>query len=62
MRESPELSIIIVSWNTREMLLDALRTFLPAPELSLEVIVVDNGSHDGSAEAVERTTSAQHPC
>lgn len=49
---SPALSIVIVSWNTRELLLDALATVLPLP-VPGEVIVVDNASADGSVEAVE---------
>lgn len=48
-----DLSIIIVNWNTRRMLLDCIasieRNVRPA---SSEVIVVDNGSTDGSADAV----------
>jgi len=47
------LSVVIVSWNTRELILEALRSFLPAFGLELEVIVVDNASADGSAEAIE---------
>jgi len=51
----PEVSVVIVSWNTREMLLDALKSFLPvSADVSAEVIVVDNASADGSAEAVEK--------
>ena len=44
---------MIVSWNTRELTLDALRSFLPAKDLALEVVVVDNASADGSADAIE---------
>ncbi len=49
-----DLSVIIVSWNTRELLLGCLRS-LPwrEPGLRLEVIVVDNASSDGSVAAVE---------
>jgi hypothetical protein len=47
------LSVVIVSWNTRELTLEALRSFLPADDLSLEVVVVDNASSDGSADAIE---------
>jgi N-acetylglucosaminyl-diphospho-decaprenol L-rhamnosyltransferase len=50
----PDLSIVIVSWNVREHLLNCLHAlFSPLLHdiLSLEVIVVDNASHDGSAEA-----------
>ena len=50
--EPLSVSIVIVSWNTREMLLDALRTVLPFRDVRGEVIVVDNDSQDGSADAV----------
>lgn len=50
----PDLSIVIVSWNVREHLVNCLGAlFSPGVRgnLKLEVIVVDNASHDGSAEA-----------
>ena len=50
---SPELSIVIVSYNARDDLgacLDSLAAHPPA--ISHEVVVVDNASTDGSAEAV----------
>lgn len=47
------LSIAIVNWNTRQMLLDALASIYDAPPaFPFEVIVVDNASPDGSAAAV----------
>jgi N-acetylglucosaminyl-diphospho-decaprenol L-rhamnosyltransferase len=47
------VSVIILSWNTRELLEKALRSLPPSNhEMSLDVIVVDNGSSDGSAEMV----------
>src|SRR5262245_6273201 len=50
---STPLSIVIVSWNTRELTLTALRSFLPAAAgQELEVVVVDNASADGSADAI----------
>jgi GT2 family glycosyltransferase len=50
---APDLSVIVLSWNTR----DLLRECLEAVErgkggLSVEVVVVDNGSSDGSADLV----------
>lgn len=51
-RRTP-LSVVIVSWNTRLLTLEALRSFLPARDLELEVVVVDNASADGSADAIE---------
>ena len=47
------MTIIIVNWNTRELLHDCLSSLEPAcPGLDFEVIVVDNNSSDGSAEMV----------
>jgi GT2 family glycosyltransferase len=49
----PTISIAIVNWNTRDLLLDALNSIYnddAAPEL--EVFVVDNNSSDGSADSV----------
>jgi len=49
-----ELSIIIVSWNTRELLAQALESaYDTVGDIACEVLVVDNGSTDGSAEMVE---------
>lgn len=49
------LSVIIVSWNTREVLRATLESLdEPLRALDHEVIVVDNASSDGSAEMVAR--------
>lgn len=51
----PRLSICIVSWNTRQLLLECLDSVFADPQASTwEVIVVDNGSGDGSPEAVRQ--------
>lgn len=48
-----QLSIIIVSWNVRELLRACLAAIEPGRDtLALEVIVVDGGSADGSPEMV----------
>ncbi len=44
----PDVSIVIVSWNTRDLLQDCLRTLRGSTGVSTEVFVVDNGSADGS--------------
>jgi len=51
------VSILIVNWNTRELVLECLAS-LPqqGSGLSYEVVVVDNGSVDGSGEALSRQT------
>jgi GT2 family glycosyltransferase len=50
----PELSVIIVNYNTRQLLADCLNSLLAAdaPAGGLEIIVVDNASTDGSVEMV----------
>jgi GT2 family glycosyltransferase len=49
----PEVSIIIVSWNAREYLIGCLMSLYEEDLPWAEIIVVDNGSSDGSPEAVE---------
>ena len=51
----PDLSILIVNWNTRQLLVDCLASLSATkPGIELEVIVVDNASTDGSADEVAR--------
>jgi hypothetical protein len=51
---NPKLSILIVSYNTREMTLDCLHSiFEQARSSDFEIVLVDNASTDGSAEAVK---------
>ena len=48
-----DVSVIIVSCNTRELTLEAVRSVLTRTSgLTFEIIVVDNGSTDGSASAI----------
>ncbi|HEX2973908.1 MAG TPA: glycosyltransferase family 2 protein [Tepidisphaeraceae bacterium] len=48
-----DVSILIVSYNTREMTLACLRSVYEQTHgISFDVLVVDNDSHDGSAEAI----------
>ena len=49
-----DVTVSVVSFNTRDLLRAALAAALASSGVSLEVIVVDNGSNDGSAEMVER--------
>lgn len=49
----PDLSVVIVNWNVRDLLYDTLASIKRASgELSVETIVVDSGSQDGSVEMV----------
>ncbi|MBW2272836.1 MAG: glycosyltransferase family 2 protein [Deltaproteobacteria bacterium] len=62
-----DLSVVVVNWNTRELLLRCLSALerelaclAEAGRLSSEILVVDNGSGDGSADAVaERCPGAR---
>ncbi len=52
-RYAVRLSILVVSYNTRELTLEALRSAIAEMRgTSYEIIVVDNASTDGSAEAI----------
>ncbi len=53
--EHPLLSIVIASWNTRELLRGLLLSIdKHRPGFPCEVIVVENGSSDGSRDTVAR--------
>jgi N-acetylglucosaminyl-diphospho-decaprenol L-rhamnosyltransferase len=54
----PDVTIAIVSFNTRELLAACLRSVFSTTNISFEVCVVDNGSADGSAEMVARDFTA----
>jgi len=47
-----DISVVIVNWNTRDLLLRCLRSiYATVREIPFEVWVVDNASSDGSVEA-----------
>ena len=52
----PDLTIVIVNWNTVGLLDDCLRSLgeHAATGMTREIIVVDNASHDGSVEHLRR--------
>lgn len=50
-----DLSIIMVSYNTKELTLDSLKSvFEQTKGVSFEIIVLDNNSRDGSLEAISQ--------
>ncbi|MDA8137056.1 MAG: glycosyltransferase family 2 protein [Desulfobacteraceae bacterium] len=51
-----DISFVIVNWNTRALLLQCVAAiYETVKSLSIEVIVVDNGSTDDSVQAVQNT-------
>ncbi|HEV8375038.1 MAG TPA: dolichyl-phosphate beta-glucosyltransferase [Candidatus Polarisedimenticolia bacterium] len=57
----PELSIVIPAYNEEERIvptLQAIAAFLRSSALRAEVLVVDDGSRDGTARCVEQLTGA----
>jgi GT2 family glycosyltransferase len=48
----PLVSALIVSHNTKDLLLQCLQTFFATADIPVEAVVVDNDSSDGSAAAV----------
>lgn len=51
----PGVSVVVVNWNTRDMVLRMLENLSPKGDhdgFDIELIVVDNDSSDGSAEAI----------
>jgi GT2 family glycosyltransferase len=48
----PDASIVIVSWNVRELLRDCIRSVQEETRRAHEIIVVDNDSKDGTADMV----------
>jgi hypothetical protein len=50
---APDLTVIVISYNTRDLTLAALRTlFETTRETPMHVVVLDNASSDGSADAI----------
>jgi GT2 family glycosyltransferase len=53
--DRPRVSVVMVNWNARQVMLAALRSLEAHPPLGRwEATVVDNGSADGSVEALGR--------
>lgn len=54
--QDPELTIIIVSYQTRDMTLACIRSILEqTPATRYEIVALDNASTDGSADAIRHS-------
>lgn len=50
----PEISIVIVTWNSELFIEDCLRSILKQIYKNWELIIVDNGSSDGTVDYIKR--------
>lgn len=55
---SPTVSVIVPTYNSRDLLLKAVDALHQQQGVTFELIIVDDGSRDGSFEAVRASTSA----
>ena len=59
-KRQQDLSIIIVSYNTADLIGNCLDSVLANDDLSMEVFVVDNGSNDQSVALVKKKYPTVH--
>lgn len=53
--QQPDVSIVFTNWNTRDFMRDCINSVVEKTQgLTYEIIVVDDGSTDGSAEMLQR--------
>jgi N-acetylglucosaminyl-diphospho-decaprenol L-rhamnosyltransferase len=56
MKPSPQVAVVVVSYNTRDLLISCLSSVIESTRpADVEIVVVDNASNDGSLEAVRQT-------
>jgi GT2 family glycosyltransferase len=55
---NPVISVIVVTWNRRGLFRACLESLARQTHSSFEVIVVDNGSNDGSADLVQHLAAS----
>jgi len=56
MKKGPEVTIIIVNYNQKKLLISCIDSLQKINYPNIEVIIVDNGSTDGSVEVVKKFT------
>ncbi|MFH0863614.1 MAG: glycosyltransferase family 2 protein [Candidatus Gottesmanbacteria bacterium] len=53
------LSIIIPSYNTKQLLVDCINSIYKETKTTFEVIVIDNGSTDGTVEEIKKLSNSE---
>jgi GT2 family glycosyltransferase len=54
MRDDPKVIVVILNWNRKDVLIECIQSVLKMTYPHFDIVVVDNHSHDGSAEAVRK--------
>jgi GT2 family glycosyltransferase len=57
MAKNPKVSILIISYNTKNVLEDCLKSIAKSLKVDHEVIIVDNNSTDGTPEFLKKSKS-----
>ena len=52
--KNPKVIVLILSYNGKHLLEESISTYLANDYLNFKVIVIDNGSSDGTKEWVEQ--------
>lgn len=53
-RRTPKTTVVVLNWNSHDMTADCIRSLLAMDATDFEILVVDNGSRDGSVEILPR--------
>ena len=54
----PRVRVVVVNWNRRELLRACLESLAKQKNISFEIVVVDNGSSDGSPDVVRQMAAS----
>lgn len=50
LKRAPKTSVVVLNWNGREMTAECIRSIIAMDARNYDIVVVDNGSRDGSVE------------
>ena len=58
---SPVLGVVIVTFNSSDVILDCLESLLASRDVGLQIVVVDNASTDGTCDVLRAWASGRRP-
>ncbi|AZO93204.1 glycosyltransferase family 2 protein [Halocella sp. SP3-1] len=61
-RKKPLISTVLLNWNRRYLLEQTVNSYLSTVNVPYELIIVDNGSRDGSQEYIKNVCSCNELC